>query len=420
MNHKMSEAFVFPVTVKPQPSESILGYLKRLAVLLKFDSVSALSGGKLFLTPITDITIAVDTKRLAKALGDQWQALKASHIAPEGSKFSFHGHILEKEKLHLSTMKICPACIEENPYHRNHWHLAALDTCETHGVSLTDKCFHCSATLTWNSPGVDLCSECNGRIKLSGPQVPSASGALAARILLTICGLREEDQTEPVPPVLAGLSLKDAIDFLDLLGRLRRHVEPSDNGGGSSAELVAGGIQLAREWPSSFYRELTALETLNRKCGRSPFTLLQPFYREIVKVPFSTWGSRIQAALIKHLAYREDLIIDIRHPLRDHIFKMSTFCPIEEVLEVLGINRDGLRQLRETSAWNVQTQIHEGREWFKFGHIIELKERMTGDVLGYHSRPHRHTSYDWRTPLQLKLPGMKMRARKKPVPEAEG
>jgi hypothetical protein len=228
-------------------------------------------------------------------------------------------------------------------------------------------------------------------------------------------GLISADSTTVIPPALSGLSLADAVAFLEFLGRLVSWQEADQRR--PMPQYVAAGYTAALEWPKSFHGALAALEDHNKDRGRSPFTLLHPFYREIIKVPFATWGGRVQSALINYLAYRDDILLDTRHPLSEHVFRMRRYCPEEQVLELLRTNREGLQRLRGSSSWTVHTHEHEGREVFKIGHVVEMRERLTKDVLGFHSRPYLVRDYENWTPLQLGLPEWPKRKRKKPAKE---
>lgn len=52
-------------------------------------------------------------------------------------------------KLRADSPWMCPACMQEAPYHREYWILPLASTCPRHGVSLSACCGVCGGALTW-------------------------------------------------------------------------------------------------------------------------------------------------------------------------------------------------------------------------------------------------------------------------------
>jgi len=412
----MPTDFVFGRRPVAYPDESILGYLKRLAALYELNAVTDLDEEAGLPHPLKETTVMHDPRKLAASLSDQWSVLEPAYFRPVGSKYEYRGNVLPLEYLHLGTMRVCGECIREKPYHRHLWHFAPIDTCHIHETSLFDRCPNCSAELTWESTEIANCPSCRAPIVGTEQTKQPVASLLAARCIQHIGGIVPSSDPKIVPPILSKLGLADVVAFLEYLGRLATSDHSKAKSTFTLPQLVAAGYSMAVGWPGSFHKALAVWEDLNKHRGSTPYQRLDPFYIEGATAHFASWGGRVQSALIHYVADRPGIEVDIRHALHEQIFKMRSYCPEEEVLATLRANKGQLRLLRASSNWSVDTHRAEGKDWFKFGDVIKLREHLDQDIFGYHSRPYHHRpDYPMRTPAQLKLEGWEnsMRRRKR-------
>lgn len=135
----------------PKSSESLPGYLLRLAGLGGFESLGKYlraNGAPLNIrTGIFDkalVTIAV--KILEESAATVWRAFEDREI---GSNLIREARICKN--LELRRPRVCPQCIESSPYHRIVWQMAPIGACLLHGTPLLSQCPGCLTPLEWDA-----------------------------------------------------------------------------------------------------------------------------------------------------------------------------------------------------------------------------------------------------------------------------
>ncbi len=116
--------------------------------------------------------------------------------------YNIFGHRVYKYSVRTTKPKVCPDCLREANYARKIWDLAAFTCCPKHGVLLSDKCPECGNKISWNRPGVSICSHC-GRDwrEVAISEVPEGETTLSSLILET-CGLRGAGEVPAGPEAL--------------------------------------------------------------------------------------------------------------------------------------------------------------------------------------------------------------------------
>jgi len=107
--------------------------------------------------------------------------------------------------------KVCPQCLREHGVAKLSWQLRAAVGCAQHGYSLIWLCPHCSQTIGWNRPDVDIC-RCGRHFKAE-PAVPLEPGVQAWLSWL------EGAMIDALPPVSA--ALPTAVRYLSIDGAFR-------------------------------------------------------------------------------------------------------------------------------------------------------------------------------------------------------
>lgn len=154
---------VLPVRPAPYGGECLSGYLLRLAQVNGFTSFWELAT---VFYPAWSETVQLAVLRWEYPV-ENWgliplrtqQPLAALHrltVVPLVEKFrrppvcarpgyQGPGHVLRG--LVNPGLRVCPLCLQEQPYLRLQWRFLVLQTCPTHGVWLRDRCCRCGAPL---------------------------------------------------------------------------------------------------------------------------------------------------------------------------------------------------------------------------------------------------------------------------------
>lgn len=96
--------------------------------------------------------------------------------------FSYAGQTLGRQYfVTRSFPRVCPDCLGELGHCRIAWDMALTVACARHRRVLLDRCPSCLRALSWNRPGLDLCS-CGFAFKMEDvPETPTASELFLAR-----------------------------------------------------------------------------------------------------------------------------------------------------------------------------------------------------------------------------------------------
>jgi len=141
----------FPCRPQRQNGESLVGYLYRLMsanghTISTGDHYRAVQ--QLYRGDLTRSRKPL--QRLANFIGNpsyQYEPFWRERLLMQYSVESSGG--LSFPKLRADSPWMCPACMQEDPYHREYWVLPLASTCPRHGVSLSACCGVCGGALTW-------------------------------------------------------------------------------------------------------------------------------------------------------------------------------------------------------------------------------------------------------------------------------
>jgi hypothetical protein len=155
-------------TPAPQPDESLMGYLLRLAEANHYDSpkwILELAGLKL--SSLAEGWRRLCQERIDFTLLRQLTGLTQSEIEALKHKLSDgeeYGHnsgdtngTVPAEAVRFGHPKICPACLRESNYCRKLWDLLVITVCPRHQGLLSDRCPHCERRMSWNRKQLSLC-----------------------------------------------------------------------------------------------------------------------------------------------------------------------------------------------------------------------------------------------------------------------
>jgi hypothetical protein len=217
----------------------------------------------------------IDLDGLAWMSGVPADRLAAAAFPQAGPRLNLFGTgKVHRRHLTTSERRVCPACLEEDGYHRRLWHLAVAASCPQHAVRLIGDCAACGGRLRWGNGKLASC--------LCGWELQRARAEFVERDrlrgLATICmllGIESEVHSEGIG--LAGrvtkLPTQDVIDLILHLGWLKQENRPLPRriariGPALDGVLTDGALILA-DWPKAFHRLLDE-QLLNRadRAGR--------------------------------------------------------------------------------------------------------------------------------------------------------
>ncbi len=164
---------VVPVHPRPQPLESLTGYLIRLAEANLISTVAALVALLFQRRQLQSIRALSDLcpmslDGVAAAAACPLPALTATTLSPVARKFgrtttlTWFGRFLSGTL--APSLRYCPACLAERGYRSLLWRFAAVPGCAAHGCYLLDHCGHCSSAIPFlTSPLLIACCPACGR-----------------------------------------------------------------------------------------------------------------------------------------------------------------------------------------------------------------------------------------------------------------
>lgn len=181
-----------PLHPAPEPLESFSGYLIRLAELNQMDTVSGL-GYALFPRAryrpqdqgwYMDVPLKV-FEQMPEATGCSPEQLQATTVYHLLFKFGHQDAYPFLRTQLVAYLRYCPACLEEQPYHRLTWRFLVLPGCVRHAGYLLDRCGHCGQRIPlipYRPLRVGRCPVCGGDLRTCPTEtLSSADGEVTVK-----------------------------------------------------------------------------------------------------------------------------------------------------------------------------------------------------------------------------------------------
>lgn len=172
----------------------------------------------------------------------------ATELAPAApvvttAEVKIGGQTLYRDQVSVERRRWCPACMDEQPYHRVWWDVMALAACPDHGLMLAERC-GCARRPLWRSSPLTKCSRGHRYAAVDAAVAPADEVAFSAYVRARLCG---RDRT-PVP-LLDELDLGEAVRVVQRIGRAsldedRRFVRVQTGRDGLAAE----GFRIAQDF----------------------------------------------------------------------------------------------------------------------------------------------------------------------------
>lgn len=349
-------------TPVPQPDESLMGYLLRLAEANHYDSpkwildlaglkISSLDEGwrRLCQTRV-DFTLFRQLTGLTQPEVEELQHEIVSEEEYDYNSRDAH-RTVPVDAIRFSHPKVCPDCLRENNYCRKLWDLLVITVCPLHQTVMMDKCPCCNRKISWNRKGTSEC-RCGydwrdaetSRLERSEFRATEWLMRSPTSALSQGVSARKED----VP--IRRLSFNDLSRVLRCLAeflpvgeaKLRLHSGLENDLCHVALEKAAAVLE---DWPAGFRRfcEQSLLETtwpdlascLNRLAGRDTLAFLR-------------------VALEEYLEYLSQLP---NPPILDLIERR--FLPPDKARGRLGLGRQGFEILLTTGKLRVTSGVND-------------------------------------------------------------
>lgn len=261
------------VTSPPHEDESGFGYYRRLAADNHFWSwrdVASVAG-----VARTRSAFFVSPDHLAGALGIE-QAWSRFAALQEQASRAWRG--LRRGQ----TDAVCPRCLEEAAYLRNHWEHAFSVACHRHHVRLLDRCDACSQPLSVHRPRIDQCPCGNDLCRMQTTPCTDAQQWLSS--LIATGG----QTTRGIEPTLRRVDVKALTVLVRTLCLFADPVAPPPRRNSVSPGSIAEAVELLlpleallKDWPNGFEAHVAERIAVGRKDARTLNNLLGQWYAHL-------------------------------------------------------------------------------------------------------------------------------------------
>lgn len=281
------------VTPKPEPSESLVGYVIRLTEVNAYDTPGRVLCYAGYPTSQA-LTFSCDLEPLANIVGhspDDWAKIAYGNAqSRKRQPIRFGNHVIsEARPFRVLTPKrtsVCPQCIDEIGYLDRFWDLTLATCCPIHGRKAIHVCPSCDKPISWLRPGLLKC-RCGASLIKVVPQFAGRGEIELVRLLKakyenhSLLSLQNREKF-PVK-FLARLSLDQFSTLVFVLGQNLQGLTGAEALKNPYAVLGAATSAL-RQWPQGFHdtlermRENSNVHVNVRRYARDIFGVL---YRKL-------------------------------------------------------------------------------------------------------------------------------------------
>jgi hypothetical protein len=243
----------------PMPTESLLGYVLRLAELNGYESPACILS-EAGIRYVTDLHSDEGIFRLAQvvSMANEKIASIATHkIGKRSHKTILLGNPVARLHLVHERMRVCPDCIRHYGCHEAHFDLFIMIACPLHRKTVLYQCPQCSSSIAWRRPGLLEC-RCGARLSstLSAPIAPATYDLLdiVRRKVLGLDSCQNYDSGIPASHLFS-MTLQSLIQLIGGLGRV---IAKRRNPLGITEydRIVPAAAELLSDWPRGLHRSL--------------------------------------------------------------------------------------------------------------------------------------------------------------------
>lgn len=291
------------ITYAPRDDESGMGYYRRLSAdnaLFSWRNLTDTAG-----VERSRRALLMRTNDVARNLG----------LEPEWTESAKQKEDLCNEWGQLHRTKsdaVCPACLAESPYLRQHWEHGYVTACPQHQIQLVGQCDACGKHLSPERLYIGLCS-C-GHDLSSLPRVPAPPAQQWLSTLIESNG----QQSGSMKPVLHDVDVNVLVKVIRTLclhanpkqpGLPRRSALPKSVA--EAAEFLAPLEAFLTDWPTGFRAHVEQRIAAGRKDARTLNTLLGDWYISLRKLCQGTTLEPILQVIIDVAAEKSDCVLGL-------------------------------------------------------------------------------------------------------------
>lgn len=255
-------------TPQPQPDESLMGYVLRLAEANGYKSpswifdlaglkINVAGGGRDALYRYDwDSTLLEQVTGLTRI---EINDLKSRQI---DSLFSTPSVSSSFSAFRYSSPKVCPVCLAQESYCRGVWDLLPLTACLAHESVMMSVCPECGSRISWARERISVC-RCGFDWRESVQMKASHQELEVSRLILALCGPPAEKgiTIERDNNPLQGLALEDICQALSLFANSYlffkdgRRIRVGTNNL-TCHEAYCRAYDIFNDWPMNYHRFL--------------------------------------------------------------------------------------------------------------------------------------------------------------------
>ncbi|MDP3108685.1 TniQ family protein [Hydrogenophaga sp.] len=321
------------ITLTPDDNESPLGYYRRLAcenALWNWKELARMAG----VSPTrTGLLSQPDYMAETLQLQPSWTHALAQREATARSWRALHrfGHDA-----------VCPTCLTESAYLRQHWEHGYSVACHRHAKHLIDRCPACGDFLSHDRERIELC-QCGHDLRSV-----TAENASSAQLWLASLLAGEYAGNAEVAPNLEGVSVNELAQLVRLLCQQADVSVAGPRRNAASPRAVQEAIEFLRplddllqDWPHRFESHVSERIAAANPDARTLNSALGRWYQQLKKLG-ATGPLQVFLKSVIQVAAREfDGVID--HVAAAELGEDS-HVPVATVAKSLGLGRDALVQ----------------------------------------------------------------------------
>lgn len=261
-------------TFAPYADESGLGYYRRLAAansLWKWREIASLANVTNYKSSLFE---SPDFVASQLELEPQWTRMASKQDAASRALHRMHRQRYDA---------ICPCCLDEQVYLRQHWEHAFITACPKHDCMLIEKCPACYNWLSPEREHIELCP-CGHDLRTSSP-------IQAGPLYLWLSALLQGEESTAMRPTLKEVEPQALASLIKLLGQ---HADPTlpharknqslPTSLETALEFLAPLESTFSQWPKHFEAHVKARVEAGPKEARTVNSLLGHWLRELRKI----------------------------------------------------------------------------------------------------------------------------------------
>jgi len=256
---------------RPYPTESLFGYILRLAEENGYRTLSRI------LALLGNAKCQLQTRRLPLrelariAHRDLCELERISYDASGPRQYRILGHSVALYELRdMNDASLCPECVRSAGFIEAHWDLKLMTGCPVHRTHLLSCCPKCHLSLRWMRPGQLDCS-CGAKFtRVEDPILPDDEAELLDIIRCKVLGLPvPQDGSTGIPiSQLSGLSVKGLLSLMRTLAKFHLQVRTVKKLDDPQA-VVTAAAHVLRSFPDNFHALLWKIgeQHVGERCG---------------------------------------------------------------------------------------------------------------------------------------------------------